>query len=228
MSRIKRVGGFTASVLVVLALAYGLFLSVIVSDAAAQDDASTPAASPAAEAAYTLTVDGTQSFARYIAQEELEGLGDNEVVGETQALQGILLFDENWLPIAGSRIDVDMRTLVTDESRRDNYLYDNVLETGEFPLATFIATGVEGLDGGLVDGEEATFTLVGDLTLHGVTNEAKWEVTATLSNDTVTGSASTSFELTNYDMEKPIVGPVISIDDVIVLEMDVVAVPTEL
>jgi polyisoprenoid-binding protein YceI len=213
-------------VLAMVALAYGLFLSAIVSDAAAQDDASTPSASPAAEVAYTLTIDATQSFARYIAQEELEGLGDNEVVGETQALQGMLLFDESWLPIAGSRIDVDMRTLASDEARRDNYLYDNVLETGEFPLATFIVTGIEGLDAGLVDGEEATFTLVGDLTLHGVTNQAKWEVTAKLDGETLTGSATTSFELQNYEMEKPIVGPVISIDDIIVLEMDVVAVPT--
>jgi polyisoprenoid-binding protein YceI len=226
MSRIKRVGGFTASVLAMVALAYGLFLSAIVSDAAAQDDASTPAASPAADAAYTLTIDATQSFARYVAQEELQGTGDNEVVGETQAIQGTILFDESWLPIAGSRIDVDMRTLVSDEARRDNYLYDNVLETGEFPLATFIVTGIEGLDAGLVNGEEATFTLVGDLTLHGVTNEAKWEVTATLDGETLTGSATTSFELQNFEMEKPIVGPVISIDDIIVLEMDVVAVPT--
>ena len=229
MSRIKRVGVVSASVLAMLAFAYSVFLSAIVTDAAAQDTSTpeaSPGASPAAEAAFTLTIDATQSFARYVAQEELEGVGDNEVVGETQAIQGTLLFDENWLPIAGSRVDVDMRTLVTDEARRDNYLYDNVLETGEFPLATFIVTGIEGLDSGLVDGQETTFTLVGDLTLHGVTNEAKWEVTATLNGDTVTGSASTSFELQNYDMEKPIIGPVISIEDVIVLQMDVIAVPT--
>ena len=227
MSRIKRIGVVSTSVLAMLALAYGLFVSAIVSDAAAQDstpDAS-PSASPDAVAAYTLTLDASQSYARYVAQEELTGQGDNEVIGETQAIQGTLLFDDTWLPIAGSRIDVDMRTLVSDEARRDNYLYDNVLETGEFPLATFIVTGLEGLDSGLVDGQETTFTLVGDLTLHGVTNEAKWEVTATLNGDTVTGSASTSFVLTDYDMEKPIVGPVISIDDVIVLQMDVVAVP---
>ena len=227
MSKIKRFGVVSTSVLAMLALAYGLFLSAIVSDAAAQD--STPdasaSASPSAEAAYTLTLDAAQSYARYVAQEELTGQGDNEVIGETQAIQGTLLFDDTWLPIAGSRIDVDMRTLVSDESRRDNYLYDNVLETGEFPLATFIVTGVDGIESGLVDGQETTFTLVGDLTLHGVTNEAKWEVTATLNGDTVTGSASTTFVLDDYEMEKPIVGPVISIDDEIVLQMDVVAVP---
>jgi len=208
-----------------MALAYGLFLSAFASSAAAQDSSpeASPSASPTVEAAYTLTLDPSQSSARYIAQEELTGQGDNEVVGETQAIQGTLLFDESWMPIAGSRVDVDMRTLVSDESRRDNYLYDNTLETGEFPLATFIATGVEGIESGLVDGEETTFTLVGDLTLHGVTNEAKWDVTATLSGESVTGTASTSFILEDYEMEKPIVGPVVSIDDVIVLEMDVVA-----
>lgn len=223
MSGIKRVGVVTASVLSILALAYAMFLSSVVSDAAAQE--STPEASPSAVAAVTLTLDAEQSFARYIAQEELTGSGAQEVIGETQAIQGTLLFDDAWMPVAGSRIDVDMRTLVSPEARRDNYLYDNVLETGEFPLATFISTGTEGLEAGLADGEEVTFTLIGDLTLHGVTNEARWEVTATRSGDSVTGTATTTFVLTDYDMEKPIVGPVISIDDNIVLQMDVVAVP---
>lgn len=223
MSGIKRVGVISTSVLSILAIAYGMFLSSIVADVAAQD--ASPEASPSAVAAMTLTLDAEQSFARYIAQEELTGSGAQEVIGETQAIQGTLLFDEAWMPVAGSRIDVDMRTLVSPEARRDNYLYDNVLETGDFPLSTFISTGTEGLESGLVDGEETTFTLVGDLTLHGVTNEAKWDVTATLNGETVTGTATTTFVLTDYDMEKPIVGPVISIDDNIVLQMDVVAVP---
>jgi polyisoprenoid-binding protein YceI len=221
------------SAFAILAITIGLFASTLPGNATAQEqDVSTPDASPsaspsAADVAFTFAVDAAQSTARYRAMEELSGIGANEAVGETQAIIGTLLFDNSYVPLAGSRIDVDLRTLVSDESRRDNFLYDNVLETGEFPLATFIVTGVAGLDAGLPDGEEVTFQLVGDLTLHGVTNPATWEVTAKRDGDSVTGSANTSFVLDDYEMEKPIVGPVVSIDDEIKLEIDVVAAAVE-
>jgi polyisoprenoid-binding protein YceI len=233
----RRLTAVLTSAFAILAIAIGIFASTIPGSAVAQEkeqeqDASTPDASPsaspsAADVAFTFAVDAEQSTVRYRAMEELSGIGANEAVGETQAIIGTLLFDNSYVPLAGSRIDVDLRTLVSDETRRDNFLYDNVLETGEFPLATFIVTGVDGLDAGLPDGEEVTFQLIGDLTLHGVTNPATWEVTAKRDGDSVTGTANTDFVLEDYEMEKPIVGPVVSIDDDIKLEIDVVAAAVE-
>jgi polyisoprenoid-binding protein YceI len=124
----------------------------------------TTAISPTADYAIV----SEESTARYRAQEELQGLGDNEAVGETQAFIGNIYFDEAGLPLACSRWDVDLRTLVSDESRRDNFLRGNTLETETYPLATFISTSVEGLDQPL-GSEDVTFTLIGDLTIHGVT-----------------------------------------------------------
>ena len=163
------------------------------------------------------------STARYRAQEELAGKGANEAVGETNAIIGQLLFDANGTPLQCSRFDVDLRTLVSDESRRDNFLYDNTLETGTYPLATFVLTSVEGLDGALVDGEGMTFTLIGNLTVHGVTRLVAWEATATKDGDTIEGSAKTSFEMPDFNIEQPIVGPVISVDETIALEVDLTA-----
>jgi polyisoprenoid-binding protein YceI len=224
--RTRRFLSAIASLFALLAMIGGMFFALSPAHAVAQDDSTpdaSPQASPAAEVAYTFNLDAEQSTARYRAQEELSGIGANEAVGETQAIIGTLLFDANYQPVAGSRIDVDLRTLKSDETRRDNFLYDNVLETGEFPLATFVVTGVEGLEGGLPDGQEVSFSLVGDLTLHGVTNAATWDVTVTRNGESLTGSASTTFVLEDYDMEKPIIGPVVSIDDEIVLEIDVTA-----
>ena len=93
------------------------------------------------------------------------------------------------MPLACSRFDVDLRTLQSDSSRRDNYLYSNTLETEQFPLATFILTGVEGLDGPLPDGEETSFTLIGNLTVHGVTNLISWEAKVTRDGDELSGDA---------------------------------------
>jgi polyisoprenoid-binding protein YceI len=188
-------------------------------------DAQEATADATADAAYTYTVDSEQSYARYRAQEVLQTQGAVEAVGETQAIIGTMYFDENFVPLAGSRFDIDLRTLVSDESYRDNHLHNDTLETGEFPLATFVITSVVGLDDGLADGAEATFQLVGDLTVHGVTNEATWEVTASRDGETITGFGTTTIVIEDYDMEKPYYGPVVSIEDEIVLEIDVVAVP---
>jgi polyisoprenoid-binding protein YceI len=163
-----------------------------------------------------------ESAVRYRAQEELTGRGAVEAVGETSAFIGNIYFDEAGVPLACSRWDADLRTLTSDESRRDNYLYNNTLETETYPLATFILTSVEGLDAPL-GAEAVTFTLVGDLTIHGVTKAVSWEVTAKLDGDTLAGNASTTFNMADFNIEPPKVGPVISLDEDVVLEADITA-----
>lgn len=175
------------------------------------------------QVASAYTIVSEESEARYRAQEELAGQGANEAVGATQAFIGTIMFDADGMPLECSRWDVDLRTLTSDESRRDNYLYNNTLETGEFPLATFVLTSVEGLDAALIDGEETTFTLVGNLTVHGVTKLVSWEATVTKDGEKLTGSAKTTFNMPDFDIEPPKVGPVISLDETVVLEIDITA-----
>jgi len=179
-------------------------------------------ANPPAPAA-TFTIVGEESEARYRAQEELASIGAAEAVGRTNAFIGSILFDEAGLPLACSGFAVDMRTLVSDNARRDNYLYTNTLETGTFPLATFILTEVEGLDGPLPDGEETNFTLVGNLTIKDVTRLVAWEATVIRDGDRLTGSATTEFDMPEYEIEPPVVGPVVAIDETVVLEVDITA-----
>lgn len=180
---------------------------------------------PAEEATTTYAIISEESIARYKVMEELASVGANEVVGETSAILGHILFDANGAPLACSRFDVDLRTLQTDEARRDNYLRGNTLETDTYPLATFVLRHVEGLDGPLAEGEKVTITLVGDLTFHGVTQLAAWEATVTKESEGLTGTATTSFTFPDFNMEQPIVGPVASIADEVTLEVDLVAAP---
>jgi len=182
-----------------------------------------PTAEPTAETAATFTIVSEESEARYRAQEELAGQGANEAVGATSAFIGSILFDADAMPLACTRFDVDLRTLVSDESRRDNYLYTNTLETQQYPLATFVLTDVEGLDGPLADGEETTFTLIGNLTVHGVTKLVAWEATVTLDGDTLDGRAATEFDMPDFDIAPPVIGPVVSLDETVRLEVDIAA-----
>jgi len=184
------------------------------------DPTKTPDASTVAT---TYTISSADSNAQYVAEEQLASTGANTAIGKTSAFIGTFYFDASGNPVACSRWDVDLRTLVSDESRRDNFLYSNTLETGTYPLATFILTSVEGLSGPLVDGQETTFTMVGDLTLHGVTKLVSWSATITVSGDEIKGTADTAFDMPDFNITSPKVGPVLSVDSHVKLHIDIVA-----
>jgi polyisoprenoid-binding protein YceI len=173
--------------------------------------------------ASSFTIDSAQSEARYKAEEELAGRGANTAIGKTNAIIGQIRFGADGLPLACSRFDVDLRTLKSDEARRDNFLYNHTLETQKYPLATFVLTSVAGLDKPLSDGQKATFTLLGNLTVHGVTKYVAWEATATRDGETLQGTAATTFEMPDFAITPPKVGPVVSLDQKVALEVDLTA-----
>jgi polyisoprenoid-binding protein YceI len=177
------------------------------------------------DAATIYTIVPEESAARYRSQEELAEVGANEAVGETQAIAGQIGFDANGMPLPCSRFDVDLRTLKSDEARRDNYLYKNTLQTEQYPLATFVLRGVEGMNGPLVDGQATPVILKGDLTLRDVTKPVAWQADVTLTGDTLTGNAATSFTMQDFNIEKPSVPLVLSLDDTLKLEIDLTARP---
>jgi polyisoprenoid-binding protein YceI len=176
-------------------------------------------------AAMTLAIVPEESAARYRVQEELAQVGETEAVGETRAIIGQIAFDETGMPIACSRFDVDLRTLQSDSSRRDNYLYSNTLEAERYPLATFVLRAVEGLDTPLADGEAATVVLIGDLTLRETTRLVAWEATVTMAEGALTGAAATEFEMPDFAIEPPRVPVVLSLDETVRLELDLTARP---
>lgn len=196
----------------------------VVGDAIATDSCNLAdyAATPTGTTAlYSIVSD--QSVAQYEVEEEFVGRGANTAVGTTSAIIGQIGVDANGAPLTCSRFDVDLRTLVSDNSMRDNKLYDETLETGTYPLATFILTSVEGLDGGLVDGQESTVTLLGNLTLHGVTKLVAWSGTVKLDGETLNGTAAMDLNIADFGMVEPSSNQVLSIDDTIKLSVTIVA-----
>lgn len=173
-------------------------------------------------AASIYVVDASKSEARYIAEEELANVGANTAVGTSKTISGAFLFDAEGNPIPCSTIYVDVRTFESDSARRDNYLRGSTLQSDQFPLAEFVVSGIEDFTMP-ANGAETTFTLVGNFTLHGVTKAMAWTVTAARDGSTMTGSAKTQFDMADFDIQKPIVGSVLSIEDTIQLEIDLVA-----
>lgn len=69
-----------------------------------------------------------------------------------------------------------------------------------------------------------TASAVGELTLHGVTQPVQFELEAQLVDDTIVVVGSTTITFADFDVEVPDGGPVISVDDVGVLELQLLLV----
>lgn len=177
------------------------------------------------DAASLYTIVADQSEARYVAQEELAQVGATTAIGKTQAIAGAIGFDDAGMPLACSRIDVDMRTLQSDQARRDNYLYNNTLEAEKYPLATFVLLDVEGLDAPLADGETKDVTLIGNLTLRDTTQVVAWEAEASQDGDNLVVKAATTFDMPDFGITPPSVPVVLSLDEHVRLEFDMTAAP---
>jgi len=227
--------GVVASVALLAALVLAVIANVAAAPASAAQQPTpgvltTPAANlscptngTSPKAATTFTIVSNQSQASYTAHETLVGQGAHTAVGKTNAIIGHLMFDSSGMPVACSRFDVDLRTLTSDNARRDNFLYHNTLQTEQYPLATFILASVQGLSKPLANGQTASFTLIGNLTIHGVTKLVSWSGTATLDGNTLKGSATTTFNMPDFDITPPVVGPVLGLSQTVRLDVDVVA-----
>ncbi len=200
------------------------------SSTALPDSAQPPAATaPSAPRADAPAAGGELRFvfasgsqARYRAREQFVGAPlPNDAVGATSAVSGQIVIDtaHNVVPDA-SRVTVDLRSLQSDQRQRDQFIQQNTLQTAQYPTAEFVPTEVRGLPTPLPTSGVLAFQLAGDLTVHGVTRPAVWDVQAQMDGGAATGTATTQVTLADFGMAKPQVARIMSIDDAIVLELD--------
>ena len=105
---------------------------------------------------------------------------------------------------------------------RDGYIQSRTLETEKFPTLEFVPKRAVGLPTPLPAGMQAQagFQLVGDMTLHGVTSETTWNVVATFGNEVVAGRATTTLQFPTFQLTKPTLARLLSVDDKIELEIE--------
>ncbi|MCS7220644.1 MAG: YceI family protein [Anaerolineae bacterium] len=160
--------------------------------------------------------------ARYRVREQLVGLSlPNDAVGVTREITGtIVARTDGTILAAESRVQVDLRTLKSDESRRDDFIRRNTLQTDRFPFAVFVPTEIRGLALPLPESADVEFQLIGDLTIRDVTRQVTWEVKARIEGGEATGQATTSFPFAMFNLTQPRVPVVLSVEDNIRLELD--------
>lgn len=169
--------------------------------------------SEAAAGSRTFQVVTEESDASYSVEEEFFGgavtrlgkeLGFFGPVGVTQEVSGQLTLNLDGSPtLESGEITVDISQLTSDDNRRDGRIRDRHLESAKYPLATFVATGIEGAPESYADGQEATFMLLGDITIREITKPMTFDVTASLNGDTITGVATTELLMTDFGFDPP-------------------------
>lgn len=185
--------------------------------------APTAVASPETSGQLRLVLAAEGNEARYRVQEQLANLSlPSDAVGVTSAVTGQLVVNaDGTLARDESKFVVDLTTLKSDQSRRDNFIKSNTLETRQYPTAEFAPTEALGLPSPLPTSGSVTFQLVGDLTVHGVTRPTTWEVTAQIvDGQALVGSATTSVTFADFGMTAPRVSVVLSVEETIKLELD--------
>lgn len=159
------------------------------------------------------------SFAGFRVDEELT-VGEVVAVGRSGGVTGSLTIDGGQL--AGADITVDMTTIVSNDSRRENAIRGAV-GASENPTATFVLTAPVELPDGIRDGEVVTVDAVGDLTVNGVTNSVTFTISALVRDDgfgVITGSTNIVFE--DFDVTPPSAPIVVSIDDNGIVEFQLI------
>ncbi len=98
-----------------------------------------------------------------------------KVRGRFSDLEGSITLDEKEPRNSGVEVTIDASSIDTREGDRDGHLRSgDFLDVESYPELTFRSTRVEGLDA-LEDG--ASFTVIGDLTIKGVTKQVELDAT---------------------------------------------------
>jgi polyisoprenoid-binding protein YceI len=196
--------------------------SITTGAAATAGESSTTTAAPAT--ANGASLDGTWQLAPGVTSEvgfrineELGGVGAKTVVGRTPTVTGSMTIAGS--TVSGVRVEGDLTDISTDSDRRDNAIKTRGLETYTYPRAVFTQTGPMELPSVPAEGTPVSATISGELELHGVTKPVDVPLEAKLDGGIILVTGSQRIVLTDFGIEKPTGGQVLSIEDVGDLEL---------
>ena len=173
---------------------------------------------------HTYIIVPEESSASYQVEEEFFGLalgkygiaaGLSDTVGTTNAIEG--QFELNWDDLSSAlgenTFTVDLSKLQSNQSLRDSWIRENGPEFGTYPDATFVAESIEGAPTSYSPGEEVSFKMVGQLTIHETTQPATFDITAKHEDGTITGTGTTNLKMTDFGITPPDFANTLTVQD---------------
>jgi polyisoprenoid-binding protein YceI len=152
---------------------------------------------------------GAGSVAGYRVREQLANLpAESDAVGRTEGVSGSITVEGagNGARLTAGTLTVDTTTIQSDEGRRDNRLRNEGLQTDQYPTATFVVTQPVDVPAAALAGTASDLTLVGELTLHGVTKTVEIPAQGQLTDGKIQVAGSLTFPLSDFGITAPNVG----------------------
>jgi polyisoprenoid-binding protein YceI len=160
----------------------------------------------------------TGTFAGFRIEEELASIGSTTAVGRTGDVAGSITIEGTTLTAA--TFEVDMTTITTNDSRRDDQVAQ-ALDVSTYPTGTFTLTEPVDLGAAAATGEPIAVTVVGELTIHGVTHTVELPIEAQLVDGTIVLVGSIDIVFSDYDVAVPASRVVVSVEDHGTLEFQI-------
>jgi polyisoprenoid-binding protein YceI len=165
---------------------------------------------------FRFRVDPAQTTVEYAVHEVL--LGNDQITrGRTNAVEGeFQLYMQNGkVYIALSNLQVDLRTLTTDNAVRDAAIRKKWLESEKYPKAIFVANAVEGLPMDASQNNAYQFRVTGDMTIRNITHPVTFDITAQVKDNQLSGEGTATIYMQDFGFDPPsVVGKTIVSDPV--------------
>lgn len=101
-----------------------------------------------------------------------------KVDGQLKGIKGTILFDPNALNNSAFNVSVNANSINTDNNARDKHLRkEDYFHVVKFPLISFVSTKIT------KSGTVGKYSVVGNLTIKGITKPIEFDFTATPSNN---------------------------------------------
>ena len=160
------------------------------------------------------TIDGewkvvAESIVGYRVKETIVGQ-KTEGVGRTSEITGLLtIVDEQ---VTAAEFTVDMTTLVSDSTRRDRQVNTRILDTVNFPTATFTLKEPITLTPEALAGSDLSVDTTGTFTLRGVTKDIDLTLIARLVDDVIEVNGSIQIVFTDWSIPDPSISGILVVD----------------
>jgi polyisoprenoid-binding protein YceI len=146
----------------------------------------------------------SKSVVQYRVEETLFGQS-NTATGKTNSITGSMTLAGT--DVTKASFSVDMTSVTSDESLRDNQFQNRIMDTASFPTATFELTTPIALGTEPKDGVQTTYTATGKLTLHGTTKDITFPLTARRTAHLIAVEGNVPVTFSDYGIDNPSGGP---------------------
>jgi polyisoprenoid-binding protein YceI len=226
--QLKVIGGIVVTLAIVAA---GVFFYMYATGGSGTPTAalSAPTLESTTAAQKVFRIDPNQSEVRFTLDEKLMG-NPTTVVGKTNQIAGDILIDPS-SPGKSTigEIRINARSLATDNDMRNRMIRSQILQSSQdkFEFIGFVPKSITGLPDKVTPGQPVNLKITGDLTIRDVTKSVTFDTTVTLVSDStehLQGSASTTVNRADFNLEIPKVPSVADVTEEVKLDIDFKAV----